>query len=260
MPITAAGLAGGNNANSATSVTRSMGSVTAGQLVIVSGMKYSPSADAFVVGDCTQSAGTATLGAFTLDRSDGGDDGSGSAFIYSGKWSAIVTGSGTCTVQIGGAVASSFLLVGAEAFNPSAGRTWGANRVGGRVNGALVPTNGTTSSTTGNVTSTEEAVISACLVLANTAANTITPDGAFLTVYENETGTDQNGSDIYQIVATGTTDAGDWTHGAANDGTSCSIVAYQQEDAFSAGQGNPGSSFDKQPMLRGPMKATYLAT
>lgn len=231
MAIAAGGLAGGNNANSATSVTRNMGSVTAGQLVVVTGTKYSPSLDAFVAGDCTQSAGTATLGTFTLDQTNGGDMGAGTSFGHSAVWSAVVTGSGTCTVQIAGAVAGSFLLIGAEAFTPDAGRSWGANRVGGRVNGALLATNATASSSTGNATSTEAAVFVAALHLDNTGATTITPDLAFTTIYENETGTDQNGSHIYQIVATGTTDAGDWTHGTTHNGAACSLVCYQQEVA-----------------------------
>jgi len=223
MAITAAGLAGGNFANSATAVTRNMGSVTAGQLVVVAGGKYSPSLDAFVAGDCTQSAGTATLGAFTLDRTNGGDAGAGSAFNHTAIWSAIVTGSGTCTVQVGGAVAGSFLICGAEAFNG----TWNSTRVEA-VNGQLLTTDGTASSTTGNVTSAGAALMFAAIDLDNTAATTITPDGAFTTVYENETGTDNNGSVVYRLVSSGTTDAGDWTHGTTHNGTSCCIVAYRE--------------------------------
>jgi hypothetical protein len=191
-----------------------MGSVSVGQLVKVWGMKYSPSVDAFVAADCTKSAGTATIGAVSLDRTNGGDDGgAGTDSCHAAVWSAIVTGAGTLTMQVGGAVAGSYLLIAAEAFNGS----WDASRLEA-VNGQLIITDATSSSTTGNGTSAGAALFCAALQMNTSAATTITPDAAFTTVYENETGTDDNGSAIYRIVSTGTTDAGDWTHGTTHVG------------------------------------------
>ncbi len=234
LAASAAGLAGGNFGNNTTSVTRSMGSVTAGQLVVVYGMKFSPTADAFVAGDVTKSAGTATIGTVSLDRTNGGDDGTATAYAYAGIWSAIVTGSGTLTMQVGGAAAGSYILIAAEAFNGS----WDASRVEA-VNGSLVTTNSTSSTSTGNVTSAGAAVMAAAIQLNTNAATTITPDAAFTTVYENETGTDDNGSAIYRIVGSGTTDAGDWTHGTNHNGTASAIVAYKEVAGSSSVRVNP---------------------
>lgn len=222
MTITSAGLAGGNNANSATSVERSLGSVTAGQLVVVVGMRFSTTADTPVAGDVTQSAGTATIGTVSLDRTNGGET-AGSVYAEVGIWSAIVTGSGSLTMQFAGAPASSYLLIGAEAFNGS----WDSSRVEA-VNGQLLTTDSTSSSTTGDATSAGAALFVAGLQMNTNSATTITPDGAFTTIYENETGTDDNGSAIYRIVSTGTTDAGDWTHGTDHTGTAASVVVYKE--------------------------------
>lgn len=227
MTITAAALAGGNFGDNATSATRSIGSVTAGQLVLVWGMKYSPSSDAFVAGDCTKSAGTATIGTPTLDRQDGGDMGNG-AYGYSGLWSVIVTGSGTLTMQVGGAATGSYLLIAAEAFNGS----WDSSRVDGTPTGNLDIGNSISSMSTGNITTTGAALIAACVAINNNSAATITPDGAFTTVYEQETVDHALGSAIYRIVSSGTTDAGDWTFtaldGSAGNGAAASIVAYKE--------------------------------
>src|SRR5688572_17812296 len=116
---------GGNFANNATAVTRSVGSVTAGSLIVVCGMKFSPTTDAFAAGDCTQSAGTATIGSVTLDRGHNLDMAGGSGWGSVGIWSAPVTGSGTLTMQVGGALAGSYLLIGAGEFSGS----WDSSRV-----------------------------------------------------------------------------------------------------------------------------------
>lgn len=227
MTITAAGLAGGTAGNNTTSASYNLGSVTAGQLIVVWGMKYSPSVDAFVVGDCTKSAGTATIDTPTLDRTNGGDDGgAGTDAAHTAIWSCLVTGSGTLTMQVGGAVAGSFILVAAEAFNGS----WDASRVEA-VNGQLITTDTTSSTTTGNATSAGAGLFCAGLQLNTTAATTITPDAAFTTAYENESGTDDNGSAIYRIVSTGTTDAGDWTHGTTHIGAACVLAVYKETAA-----------------------------
>src|SRR5688572_25975197 len=96
---------GGNFANNTTAVTRSIGTVTAGSLIVVGGKKFSPSTDAFVAGDCTKSAGTATIDTVTLDRGHNLDMAGGSGWGSAALWSAIVTGSGTLTMQVGGALA-----------------------------------------------------------------------------------------------------------------------------------------------------------
>jgi hypothetical protein len=206
-------------------------------MLIVCGMKYSPSADAFVVGDCTQTAGTATLGTIALDKTNGGAD--GSVYGYAGVWSAIVTGSGTLTMQVGGAVAGSYLLIATEAFNGS----WDAARV--------EASNGTDSDTsspvsTGDATSAGAGLFVGAMQNSSASASTITQDAAFTLIYENETGTDDNGSAIYRIVGTGTTDAAEWTSTSLSVGFA-SLVVYKE----AAGGGGGGKPMHYYSMMRG---------
>lgn len=232
MAITAAGLAGGAKANNTTSVSRSVGSVTAGQLVIIMGMKYSPGSDVFVAGDCTQTAGTATISTPTLDAIYGGDDGSGTDYNYTGIWSCLVTGSGTLTMQVGGALAGSYLLIGVEAFNPDSGFAWDAARLEDE-NGGNFQTNSLASTDTGNGTSAGAAVFAACMNLSS-SNGAITEDGAFTLIFENHDA-DDNGSSIYRIVSTGTTDSGTWSHSTSNTGSAAALAVYKQTAAGGGG-------------------------
>jgi len=230
MTITAAALAGGNNGNNTTSVSRSMGSVTAGQLVVVWGMRFSPSNDRYQQSDCTQLAGTAALTPFVMHRQDGGWD--GEFYSDSAIWSAIVTTSGTLTVQTAGAPSASYLLIAAEAFNGS----WDAERFVAHA-GQLLPTNTTSSSSTGPATAQHAALFCAALQLDATGATAFTADGNFTLVYENETATDDNGSAIYRITSSGLTDAGDWTHGTTHWGVSATLAIFREAIAAGTGGG-----------------------
>lgn len=228
MTITAAGIAVGNNANNATSVSNAADiNVTAGQLLVIWGMKYSPTADPFVAGDCTKLSGTATIDTPTLDRLDGGVYG-GVTCSYAAVWSCIVTGSGTLRMQVGGALNNSFMNIATEAFN-SAASTWDSSRVEA-VNSAFQATDNQTPAASGNVTSVGGALFVGGLSLASASAMTITPDGAFTQVYEEENGAVSNtGSAIYRIVTGGTTDQAEWTvPTTGNFGWAAVAVVYKE--------------------------------
>lgn len=81
--------------------------VTAGELVVVPFARYSPTSDPIVVGDISTS-GTATLGTWSLDNPRNGTTDGGSSYAATGHFSAIVTGSGTLAVSIGGNPATTY--------------------------------------------------------------------------------------------------------------------------------------------------------
>jgi hypothetical protein len=221
---------GGNFANNTTAVTRSVGSVTAGSLIVVTGMKYSPTTDAFAAGDVTQSAGTATIGTVSLDRGHNLDLGGAIGFASTGIWSAIVTGSGTLTMQVGGALAGSYLLIAAGEFSGS----WDASRVE-NVNSGGSATNGQTSFSSGTAATAGAGLFVGCLQYSCSTTQTNTPDAAFTEMYSNEAGTtDDTGSAGYRIVSSATTDAWDGTMQSANDGWAAAVVAYKEAAAATA--------------------------
>jgi hypothetical protein len=180
MAIAAVGSqAGGTNANNATSVSRAFGSnVSVGSLIIVVGMKFSPSNDAYVAGDCTKSAGTATIGTVALDHSSNITTG-GTNHAAVGIWSAIVTGAGSLTMQTAGAAAGSFLLIATAEFSGS----WDASRLEAGVSNAGTGADSDAAGTSGDATSAGAALFIGGLSLETNSGGTITPDAAFTAIF-----------------------------------------------------------------------------
>ena len=195
----------GNSAANTTSISKAFTSnVTSGNLLVIYAAKYSPSGDFFVVGDCTKSAGTATLGTITLDQELQFLDTFGNRIVV-GIWSAPVTGTGSCTMQIGGALSGSYLIMGIQEIS-------GADTSGTRVDGSNESSGNSGAPDSGNVTSTAGAMFAGVLGLDVGSSTTITHDGAFSLVYEEEDGsTHQTGSFIYRIVTSGTLDSASWS-------------------------------------------------
>jgi hypothetical protein len=215
---------GGTNANNTTSVARAFSSnVTSGSLIVVVGMKFSPSNDAYVAGDCTKSAGTATIGTIALDHSANITTG-GTNHAAVGIWSAIVTGTGSCTMQTAGAAAGSYLLIGSGEFSGS----WDASRLEAGVSGAGTGSDGDAAGSSGNASSAGAGLFIGGLSLETNVGGTITPDAAFTAMYENEASTDANGSAIYQIVGGATTDAAEWTFTTNNNGYGIALAVYKE--------------------------------
>lgn len=225
MTITAvASQAGGNHAENTTSVSRAYpGNVTAGNILLIAGIKFSPGNDAFVVGDLTKTAGTATLGTIALDVNINFNH-AATDFIATGLWSVPVTGTGSLTLQVGGALAGSFLLIGSDEYHSDNGQITfetGKTSTGTGTTGAP---------TTGNITSAgpAQSVFFGAVAINASGSVTITPDGAFTQVYEDEAGTtDMTGSVIRQFVATSTTDAASWTAPTTNE-WAAAISSYKE--------------------------------
>ena len=231
------GQAGGAAGNNTTSVTRAFGSnVSANSLIIIVGMKYSPSSDAFASGDCTKSAGTATIGTISLDRQVQVDT-TNADFAAVGIWSVIVTGGGSLTMQVGGAVADSYLLIATDEYTGN----WDSTRAeAGNSNSDSA--DNTSPATSGNATSAGEALFIGGMNVNTLAGVTITPDAAFTTIFEDEAGTDDNGSAIRRIVSTGTTDQAEWTiTGGTWYGWAAAVQVYK-EAAATGGWGSLLSS------------------
>lgn len=218
------GQLGGQVADSATSVSRAFGSnVSAGSLIIVVCEKFANSQDVFVAGDCTKSAGTATLDTITLDK-EVSVQADTSQWVHTGIWSALVTGAGSCTMQVAGAVTGSYLHIATGEFTGS----FDGSRLE-TSNSNSTTSDSTTSAGTGNGTSAGAAMFVAGVAI-NTGSNiAVTEDAAFSLIAEEQDGTAHVvGSAIYRIVTSGTTDEGSWTIGSANTGWCAALAVYKE--------------------------------
>lgn len=227
MTITAvASQASGGIANVATSLgVPYPGNITNGNLLLIGPWKWSAATAPFVAGDITKSAGTATIGtpAMNIKREN----------LYNGvneesaaSFSAAVTGSGSATIQMTAATGS-FLGLSIDEYNS----TNGAITLEAGVTNSATGNSGTPDS--GNVTSAgaAQSVLHSVMTTNNGGGNNaITPDAAFTQIFEDENGvTDQPGSAIRRIVATGVTDSGSWT--ATSDNWVAVVASYKEPAA-----------------------------
>lgn len=193
-------------ADNTTSVSKAFpGNITSGNRIIIVGIKFSPSNDAFAAGDCTKTAGTATIGSIALDiqvnfNYTGGD------YIAVGIWSAAVTGTGSCTMQVGGAVAGSYLLIASDEFTSSIGSitfdtgktSTGTGSTGAPTASAITP-------------SAYDGLIIGGVGTATAGATTHTPGSGFTQIFEEEDGSaHMTGSAIYRVLTSGSGTA-NWT-------------------------------------------------
>jgi len=173
--------------------------VTAGSLIVVLCGKYTPTVDAFVAGDCTKSAGTATIDTPTLDVSLNFNY-AGTDCIAVGIWSALVTGSGSLTMQVGSSVAGSFFIIGVNEYS--------GNWDGSRLEDSSSASAATGAPNSGDSTSAGAALFVGVTTTTTNAPTTHTLDGAYTLIFEEEDGsTHATGSTGDQIVAVGTTDS-----------------------------------------------------
>lgn len=209
MSITSVGSqAGGVTQDNANAVTRAFGvNVTAGNRVVVIAAKSIAAHRAFIAGDCTKSAGTATIGAITLDATASYNDTAGPSGVWLdvGIWSAPVTGSGSLTMRVAGD-AGTYWVFATDELNSSLG----SNQI----------SVGTTSSgsddgggpDSGNITPASfDAAIIGGMCTGTTGAEFHTPDAAFTTIYEEEDGSSHaTGAVIRRVLTTGS-DSASWT-------------------------------------------------
>jgi hypothetical protein len=159
----------------------------------------------FVVGDIAKTAGTATIGSWTLDV-DINHSISGNTYQEATIFSAPVTGTGSCTITITDAGKSGlWSILGIAEFHSDAGDITLEDTDKGE--------DSTGAPTTGDAVSVGAAVfVGALSFYTSSGAQTITEDAAFTLIYEEQDGNNHGvGSSIYRIVSSGTTDAASWT-------------------------------------------------
>lgn len=206
--------AGGAIADATSPITYALpNNVSVGQLVVVT--VSASGTGTFVAGDCTKSAGTATVGTIALDRQQ-----NNATDQHCGVWSMLVTGAGSLTVAV--ATGGAFSIIGVQVYDGN----WDGTRLetGNGANG----TTGTTPSS-GNATSAGAALFVGALAVGNSAVVTLTEDGNWTSIFESLDGTAHEvGEIIDRIVSTGTTDDANWTINIAPTNTAAIVVVYKE--------------------------------
>jgi hypothetical protein len=191
----------GAYADDATSITLAYtNNVAAGNLLAIGTADIGT--HVLVVGDISKSAGSATLGAFALDKQIR----DANWYIQAAAFSAIVTGGGSCTIRVQNFSAGDYILIGLEEFHSDAGgfdasRKESSNSAIGTANPA----------DSGNASSAGGACFYGALGFWPNAAVTITPDAAFTQIYEQESDSHCEGSYMERIVSGATTDSASWS-------------------------------------------------
>jgi len=191
----------------ATSVSKAFTvDVALGNIIVVVGMKYSPTADDFIAADCSKASGVATIGtpAMHIQR----------AFNFTGTeqqiigiWSAQVTAPGSLTMQITGGLTSSAHNIGIGEYHSDVG--------------AIAFDAGQTNSNTGTGVDIDSGSVTTTrngLIIGGMANNSSdnpensTPDGAFTTIYEELNGAAALCSGAIRRITTGSVaDSASWT-------------------------------------------------
>ena len=171
MPITRV-QATSTTADNTTAISLAYGSnITSGNLLVILVTAYKNSNDAFALGDISKTAGTATLGSFTLDAAINFDYAGAGEYVNTAVYSAPVTGTGSCTIQVGGAPAGSFLFLAiTERSN--------ADTTGTRVEGTDTGSGTTGAPNTGNAVTSAAGALFAGIVGTVTSIATTHTKGA----------------------------------------------------------------------------------
>jgi hypothetical protein len=206
------------------------GNVTAGNLITVRVFAYAGGdSTALVAGSVTKSAGTATIGAVTLDRGTGAFEYDSGVYVQAAVFSCLVTGTGSLTMQISSNALLYFVWAISE-YSTDVG--WDASRVEA-VNSATSATDGNATASSGNGASAGAALFEGVVAIPSSSGGAdlvITEDGAFtLVVEETDHSAHMTGSVIRRIVSSATTDAAEWayTSGAAH-GNAAALVVYKE--------------------------------
>lgn len=193
--------------------------VNAGDLIVVCGQFYDTGFLTPAASDLTKASGTATIGTPTLDLSD---ERSTSGVCGFGIWSVIVTGGGSLTLTL--APGGTYVTMEVGVFTGN----WGTQRVEAS-NKGYSTADGETSHPSGNASSAGAALFIGTLAIDKNSTDTITQDGAFTLIAEEETGTTyQVGGASYRIVSGATTDSSDYTSTGNNGGWLSGLVVYRE--------------------------------
>lgn len=244
MSITAVGTqAGGVTTDLSTTVSRAFGAnITSGNRIVVVAARghLDSSHTAFVAGDCTKSAGTATIGAITLDKTTSIYDPGNNVYIDVGIWSASVTGTGSCTMQVSSGVADYWVLGSGEYTSSLSAISVGATNSGTGTTGAA---------DSGSVTpSSYDAVLVGGVGFGSAGATTITPDAAFTEIYEEENAAAHMIGSVIRRIMTSGSDSASWT-APTTDYWAAIVVAYTESGG--GGGGDLSVSSIGEPVIGG---------
>jgi hypothetical protein len=227
--------ADGVTQDAAAGVTRAFpGNVTAGNLVYVGCAKYDTGVS-FTAGNCTKSAGTATIGTPTLDVVVQVGN------IAFGVWSAIVTGTGSLTLQIA-STAGTYFALGSDELASTVG--WDAARAEASNTGS----GNSVTQITGNITSAGAAAFVGGVALdASANVADFTEQAAFTRIYlETDASLHEPGLTMLRIVASGTTDAIESSTSSGARTYVAAGVAYKESGGAAAAPDESAS--DSPPM------------
>lgn len=198
----ATGVSVANDNNAATKAFP--GNITSGNTIFVLGMRYTTSSKAFVAGDCTKSAGTATIGSIALDSATEYNVSAGN-YLQIGIWSASVTGTGSATMQLAAGGGGSYQIMAIDEAHSDVGAisfVAGSNKAGSGATGAPATASGS---------STTNAIFMAAVATITSGATTHTPGLTYSQIYEEEDGASyQTGNAEYKIVTGATSSTADW--------------------------------------------------
>lgn len=169
------------------------GNVTAGSLIIIASPSYKFSADDSIAADCTKASGTATIGTVSLDSQV-----NYATTRYCAIWSAIVTGTGSLTMQVDNFPASSNIGLWIDEFTGS----WDSSRL--EDSDGLASAGG--GAPVGNAMTSAGAALFFAVAVKD-SGTAFVPEAAWTGVGAY---VDRDHA-IYQIVGSGTTDAPEWT-------------------------------------------------
>lgn len=194
--------------------------------------------------DLTQTAGTATIGAVSLDRVHTLDIGPGIATVHVALYSAIVQSGGSLTFTGNGGPSGVACLLVMEEFT---GR-WGPDRL--IASNSAVGNSAVQSS--GPASSTRPAVFFAALMHVNiTSGSAATEDGAFTLIAELDSTPTQLGASVIERIVSGiTTDSADWTTSASTDWIAA-LAVYQEVPPYSHSRARGASRRHINRMIRG---------
>jgi hypothetical protein len=207
ITVDAAQNAGGFG-DAATSATVAFpNNLTNGRMIVMVGVVWNNGSafGPFANSNCTKSAGTSTVGTITLAQQRQRTT-SGAFVINVGIWSALVTGAGSCTMQIATFPAGSFSWIAVMEMSTDVG--WDASRLEdtASADGTSLTPNST------NCTSVDDAVFVGGFIGNFPTNSAITPDVAYTTCFESENGVaHEPGSAIYRVVTSNTSSAANWT-------------------------------------------------
>jgi hypothetical protein len=197
------------------------GNITNGNLITVIAWAYNNTGvHTFIAGDCSKTAGTATIGSISLDKQIAYDTGGGE-YLNVGIWSAIVTGTGSATMQISNQPSDATIDITLAEFSTST--TWDS----GRATASNSAHNTGTNIDSGSASSTGVGLFIGGMNFNGPSSGlTFTTNNSFTDIVKSDgSGGDQPGGSAYRIVTTTTTTSLDYT--ATNSGDSlAAVVVY----------------------------------